>query len=209
MAYSQHGSVSGGVSTKTTRRKTLGVYTVTKEITCDVGSVGSLTPSLGSTISDGGKTYFLTESGDETLPGSLSKITLVYSAQGTEDDELPATSYNESVSTMEVDIKLHPDFSDWEDDFDSEKEAFKPGTPKYGITSYLVRTRTVTKSEYFSGDPGGDEADGCTIESPGGGFGGSGKWLNLGSSRSKQGDIWIRETTYLYSGKGWDSEIYP
>ena len=203
-----HGSISGGVNNKTTYDFSDGLFTLTQELTCDVADKDDFTPALGSTVSEGGKTYGLSRATQETLPGGLAKIVLTYTASAFDSGSLPADSYSESTSQLEVDIREHPSFDDWSGDWDDEKGEFKAGTEKYGIRSYIKGTTQVVKTEYFSSKPSSPYANVGKLDSPGSDYGSGDHWLVIGATRQKLGDIWTRETTYLYSAKEWDDQIY-
>lgn len=199
---------SAGILNKTTFELIDGVSTLTEEITCDWGDKGTVTPSIGTAHASPYASYKLQRAVQEQLPGDLCKVTLVYQTPDTGEDGVPATTYTENSSVMEEPIQAHPDFDDWSADWDDEAGAFKPGTSKYGTTSYLVGTTTVTVTSYYTSKPAAPYGDIGSLETPGGGYGGTDKWLVVGANRGKSGAYWTVSKEYQYSAKGWDTDIY-
>lgn len=179
-----------------------GVIKVTH--TCEWEDIDSHTPALNSALS-GNPSYLLTDVTQEQIPGNLGKLTLTYTATS---EELPATTYNEQSSQVEVPIQEHPDFSDWSSDWDEEAQAFKPSSDKYGITSYIKGSTTVTVTDYFNTKPASEKDSIGKTEAPGGDYGAAAKWLLIAANRSKQGKWWVMQKTYLYSANDWNSDIY-
>jgi hypothetical protein len=181
---------------------TAGTITVTK--TCDWASRASYTPALQSAYPTD-SLYLLISAAQEQLPAGLCKITLTYQATST---ATPDTTYVEQSSQENVSIQEHPDFEDWAADWDEENQRFKSGTSKYGITSYVKGTTTVTKTAYSTSKPSSERDSIGKLESPGGSYGSSANWLLIGANRSKQGAFWIMQKTYLYSAVAYNSDIY-
>lgn len=144
---------------------------------------------------------------NEPFGGGLIKQTTVYEGA---DSEVPATTYESQGSAVELDIRQHPDFeTKFKADWDAEKGEFKADSAYWGITSYLVGSVSVTKTTYHASQPTDDYADIGTLAAPGGGYSGTGKWLIIGTSRAKIGEgLYSKSTTYQYSAKGWDEDIY-
>ena len=138
-------------------------------------------------------------------PGGLCEIVTTYTSPAT---TLPETTYAEQSSQIEVDIREHPNFSDWADDWDDDNERFKLSSDKAGIKSYIKGTTTVAVTSYYNSMPSDDRANIGKIQNPGGSYSGANKWLLVGANRSKQGPIWVMQKTYLYSAKDWNSDIY-
>ena len=112
----------------------------TVEIVCNWSDRATNTPALYSAWS-GDTAYLLTNATQETMPAALCKVTLTYTASAT---STPPTTYSEQTSQVEVPIQQHPNFADWADDWDSVAEAFKPGSSKFGISTFIKGTSTVT-----------------------------------------------------------------
>ena len=179
-----------------------GAITVT--ITCDYAAKDTNTPSLNSVYA-AGSNYLLTNVEQERIAGDLARITLTYTAAY---DSLPATTVVEQTAQMEVDIREHPHFNDWSDEWDSVAGEFKPSSSKYGIKSYIAGCTTVIKTEYFSSIPSSGHDSVGKLASPATGYGSSDNWLVIGCTRQQQNNFWTKQTTYLYSAKAYDSDIY-
>lgn len=178
---------------------------ITQTITCDWSDIDSNTPALSSYYT-GSTTYILTSVTQEELPASLAKITLTYTAQY---DSLPATTVVEQNSMERVAIQEHPSFSSWSSEWDNTAGAFIPSSSKYGITDYVTGSTTATLTEYFESKPGNNGAHIGKLQYPGGDcIGDATNWLVIGSNRQQQGIFWVRVTTYQYSAKAWNSDIY-
>jgi len=173
-------------------------------ITCNYADRASYTPALNSFYPDD-STFIATSVERNRKPGGLCEIVTTYTAPAT---ELPDTTYTEQSSQIEVDIREHPNFSDWADDWDDDNERFKLSSSKAGIKSYIKGTTTVTVRSYYNSKPSSNRSDIGKIQNPGSDYSGSSNWLMIGSNRSKQGPIWVKENVYLYSAKAWDSDIY-
>lgn len=178
--------------------------TKVKTIVCRWVDREDNTPAPQTPFEDGSP-YLLTDATQEQMQGGFCRLTLTYTASYT---ALPDTTYSEQTSQLEVPIQEHPNFADWEDDWDETEKAFKPGTDKYGITSYIKGSSTVTKVEYFSSRPSHRFDDVGTLDTPGGDYTGSNHYLIIGATRSKQGNFWTVTTTYQYSKVEFNSDIY-
>jgi hypothetical protein len=179
-----------------------GVFTVT--ITCDWTDRGTYTSALNSAYPS--DSAFIATTVERTQkPGGLCEIVTTYTSPAT---TLPDTTYAEQSSQVEVDIREHPNFSDWADDWDDENERFNLTSTKAGIKSYIKGTTTVTVTSYYNSMPSDDRANIGKIQTPGGSYSGTNSWLLVGANRSKQGPIWVMSKTYLYSAKDWDTDIY-
>lgn len=178
--------------------------TVTKTITCNWSERTTYTPALNSAYPDD-STFTASAIERTQKTGGLCEIVITYTAPAT---SLPATAYIEQTSTMEVDIREHPNFSDWASDWDSENNEFLPSSTKYGIKSYIKGTTTVTVRSFYTSKPSSDRGNIGTIQNPGGDYTGTNKWLLTGSNRSQQGPLWVKENTFLYSAKDWNEDIY-
>lgn len=202
MAQHTYGSGSLPVTLKTTTVVQKGLQTKTVEKVHNSGAEPA--QSIGAIVS-GLKVINYT---NEPYGGGFIKQTVVY--EGAESEELPATTYESQGGAIELDIRQHPDWeTTFKADWDENKGEFKPTSAYYGITSYLVGTVSVTKTEYFSSQPDDDYALIGTLAVPGGGYSGAGKWLIIGTSRSKQGEgLYTKQTTYQYSAKEWNADIY-
>lgn len=141
----------------------------------------------------------------ERLPGGLCEIQVSYA---TNYKELPDTTYVEQSGIIQESIKNHPKFSEYASDWDEATGDFKPGTPKYGITTFAVGTRSVTKTEYFTTKPSDRTSSIGKIENPGSDYSDAGHWLITESNRIQQDSFWIRQTSYLYSAILWDTDFY-
>ncbi|MBE2181508.1 MAG: hypothetical protein IAE97_13665, partial [Chthoniobacterales bacterium] len=184
------------------------VVTKTKELVSkQIETIYDTLPSLsvGSMI-DGLKVISIN---DEPFGVGTTKRTVIAEARNG-DLSVPTTTYDESTSYVELDIRQHPDWdSTFKDDWDSAKGEFKPESEYFGISSYIVGSTTVTKTEYFSTEPASRYSVVGKLEAPGGGYSGSNNWLIIGGNRRKIGEgLYSRETVYLYSAKGYNSDIY-
>ena len=208
MAAHTHGTIpSAKQRTKITQDanglvKTVVLYTSWASYASSVPAIGAVDPDNAN--------YFLQRSEVERQ-GSEAQITLTY---GTLTDTeasggIPANEYVETSSTIEKPIQQHPDFADWASDWDSEKGAFRAGTTKYGIESYLAGTTQVTNTSYYSSQPSSDRDDIGTRQAPGGSYGSSDKWLLISSTRRRQGTYYVKENTYLFDTDGWNEDLYP
>lgn len=177
---------------------------VVQVIVCDWSARASYTPTLYSAY-PADSSYIATDIRRKIKPGGLCEITITYTAPAT---DIPATAYIEQSSQMEVDIREHPNFSDWADQWDQENERFLPSSSKSGIKSYIKGTTTVTVRSFYASKPSSDRANIGTIQNPGSDYSGTNNWLLVGSNRSQQGPLWIKENIYLYSAKAWDEDIY-
>lgn len=206
MAAKEYGNnLSTAVTEKVVYEKTPTGNRKTVTLTCDWDNRATNTPALGSTS----ESMPLVSAGQEQLPGNIGRITLIYENTVIDVPSIPSTTYDEQTSSIELPIQQHPSFASWSADWDSEKDAFKPESDKYGVTSYIVGSTVVTKTEYFGSQPSSRYSDVGTLEVPGGGFGGSNQWLIIGTSRRKIGDgLYSRETQYLYSAKAYNTDIY-
>ena len=179
-----------------------GIEVVT--IMCDWTERATYVPAPLSPLSSGSP-FLLTNAEIEQLPASLCRITLTYSASA---QSLPSTTYSEQSSQVEEPIQTHPDFADWADEWDSTNQQFLPSSSKYGITSYIKGSITVTVAVYSSSKPSFGGSNVGTLASPGSDYGSADNWLIIGSNRSLQGSWWVTTTQYLYSPQAYDSDIY-
>lgn len=195
MAANTHGSASFPVTIKTTVVTTKDVKTTTTEKVYD------------SKPDDVALTDGVVSFQTEPYGGGFYKQTVVTEANATQT--LPATTYESQGSMTELPIQQHPDFDTWSSEWDEAAGAFKSSSDKYGVTSYIVGSVTVTKTEYFATQPTDRYASVGTLEAPGGSYSGANKWLIIGTARRKVSDtLYTRETQYLYSAKGFDTDIY-
>jgi len=209
MSYTSHGTLT--VVTNDVREQFTADPTNTNQgggiivtRTCDWDDRDSNTPSLLSAYA-GGSPYLLVNVDRRKLPNNLAQIVLTYNATV---NAVPDSSYVEQSNQIEVDIREHPHFNDWADDWDNEAEAFVPGSSKYGIKSYIKGSTTVTRTDYFNSKPASAKGDIGKLESPGTGYGSSANWLLVGANRAKQGNFWVMQKTYLYSAVAYNSDIY-
>jgi len=141
----------------------------------------------------------------------IVKQTVTYEGTTTSDlPTLPATTYESQGSMVELPIQQHPDWATTlKADWDEAKGEFKPTSAFYGMTSYIVGSVSVTRTEFFRSQPTDDYADIGTLETPGGGYTGTNKWLVISTSRRKLSEgLYSKEKTFLYSAKGWNTTIY-
>lgn len=203
-------SLTGGVTRKITYNLTNTGDQKIEEIYCTWASRTSNTPLIGTT-SNG---YKLVSAVQEQGDNETCKLTLTWEKPNDtefgEENPIPSTTYDEQTSYTELDIRQHPQFeSIFSADWDDENNQFTSSSSLYGVTSYIVGSTVVTKTEYFGSQPSSVYASVGTLDTPGGGYGGAGKWLIIGSSRRKVGDnLYARETQYLYSAKSWNTDIY-
>jgi hypothetical protein len=206
-------SLNGGVTRKITYNLTNTGNQYIEEIYCNWSSRNSNTPLIGTTNGEG---YKLISAQQEQGDNATAKITLTWEkadgttfAEGT-SNPIPATTYDEQTSYTELDIRQHPQFeSTLSDDWDEDNNQFNSSSQWYGVTSYIVGSTVVTKTEYFGSQPPSNYQMVGKLDTPGGGYTGANKWLVIGSGRRKIGDnLYARETQYLYSDKGWDTTIY-
>lgn len=200
-----YGNSNLPVVQKTTIVIQKGLKTKTIETAHDSASVP--VPTIGSIVSG----LKIISYSNEPIGTGLIKQTVVY--EGSDSDStpsIPATTYESQGSMVEVDIRQHEDWATtFVSDWDNEKGEFKPDSEFFGITSFIMGSVTVTKSEYFSSNPSDRYADIGTLEVPGGGYSGTGHWLIIGTGRSKVGEgLYCRQTTYLYSSKAYNTLIY-
>lgn len=204
MALNKHGDANFPVTQKTTTVVQNGLTTKTVETIHITSSLPAVT--IGS-ISGGLR---IVNYQNEGFGSGLSKQTIVYEGATTDSlPDVPETTYESQGSMVELPIQQHPDFASWSADWDEEKAAFKPTSTKYGVESYIVGSVTVNKTEYFRTLPSDRYASVGTLEAPGGGYSASGKWLIISTGRSKlQEGLYVRTTSYLYSAKTYDTDIY-
>lgn len=202
----EYGDILSSAQTeKVVYEKTAAGNRKTVTLICDWDFRASNTPSLGSTS----ESLPLISASQEQIPGNLCRITLIYETNNQDPESLPSTTYDEQTSMVELPIQQHPSFGSWSSQWDDEKGEFKSDSSKYGITSYIVGSTTVTKTEYFGSQPSSRYSEVGSLEAPGGGYGDSSKWLIIGGGRRKLGDgLYCRETVYLYSAKAYDADIY-
>lgn len=162
------------------------------------------TPALNSAYPDDAS-FLATNIERNQKPGGLCEIVTTYTAAAT---SVPDTTYTEQSSQIEVDIREHPNFSDWSDDWDDENERFKLSSDKAGIKSYIKGSTTVTVTSYYTSKPSTDRDNIGKRQTPGGDYGSADNWLLVGCNRSKQGTLWVMQKTYLYSAKPWSEDIY-
>ena len=178
-------------------------------VTCDWNDRGTLIPVINSvhpTLTG----YWLTAINAEELPGSICRATLTYTAQY---QTLPATTYVEQTSTQQVDIRLHPNFSDWVSYWDATNEEFPQGTIISGqnfggVKDFIVGSTTITMTEYFESMPASNHGHIGKLQCPNEAYGTAANWLIVGSTRQQQGYFWIRETVFEFSAIGWNTQIY-
>ena len=205
-------SLTGGVTRKITYNLTNTGNQKIEEIYCTWASRGSNTPLIGTANGEG---YKLVSAVQEQNDNETAKITLTWEAadattfaEGT-SNPIPGTTYDEQTSYVELDIRQHPDFASFTG-WDNENKEFTSTSKYYGITSYIVGSTTVTKTEYFGSQPASNYTSVGSLGTPGGGYSGAGKWLIIGSGRRKIGDnLYARETVYLYSAKGFNPASAP
>jgi len=178
------------------------VFTVT--VTCDWEDRTSYTPALNSAYPSDSAFIATTVERNQKSAG-LCEIVTTYTSPAT---TLPDTTYAEQSSQVEVDIREHPNFSDWADDWDDDNERFVLSSDKAGIKSYIKGTTTVTVTTYYNSKPSSDRNNIGKIQNPGSDYSGTNNWLLVGCNRSKQGPIWVMAKTYLYSAKAWNTDIY-
>lgn len=178
----------------------------------------SNTPALLSSYS-ADSTYLLTEATQERLAAGLCKIVLTYSKDISDDTasgaSVPATTYVEQTSRVEVSIKSHPKFrdgvNDWYLEWDFEKDDWDENgafSAKQGKTSYITGVTTIIKTEYSTSKPTSARDDIGKLEEPGNEWTESGHYLLMASNRSKQGGFWAHQKEYQYSVDEWDSDFY-
>ena len=167
----------------------------TQTITCLWTDRLTNTPNINSLYPTNNH-FYLQQAEHVELDAGLCEITLTWA---TDFDVFPADTAVEQSSQQEVPIQEHPNFSDWSSDWDASNNQFLSTSTKYGISSYLKGTTTVTVTEYFYSQPNTKMADiGCT-EMPMGTWPGSAQnWLIIASTRQQQNQNWTRQTTYLY-----------
>jgi hypothetical protein len=207
-----HGSnLNSGVTRKETYNLTNTGDQWSQEIFCNWANRNSNTPQIGSTNSG----YILVSAVQEQGDNETCKITLTWEKPNDttfdpETNPIPGTTFDEQTSYTELDIRQHPLFeSTLSEDWDEENNQFNSSSSFYGVTSYIVGSTVVTKTEYSGSLPASNYLMVGKLETPGGGYSGGNKWLVIGSSRRKIGDnLYARETQYLYSDKGWDTTIY-
>lgn len=204
-----HGSISSGITRKITYNKTTTGNQKIEEIVSTWANREAVTPKIGT--ESGG--YTLTNAIQEQQDAETCKITLTWEntiADTEEGEDVPSDTYDEDTSYVELDIRQHPKWeSDFQSHWDDDQGEFRSTSPYYGITSYIVGTTVVTKTQYFASQPASLYESVGTLSTPGGGFTGTNKWLIIGTSRRKVGDqLFVRETRYLYSAKEYNTTIY-
>lgn len=204
MSQHSHGSTLTEIVNSTVYDRTESGYTITIVKTCEWAARDTYTPAIGAAHPTA-TAYTLKNAKQEQQPGGFAKITLSYVAA---NDSLPETTVTEQTSQMEVDIQQHPDFAEWEDDWDAENQRFLASSDKAGISSYIVGSTTVTVTTYYSSKPSAPYEDVGKTDSPGGDYGSANNWLVIGATRQKVGNYWAVEKTYLYSAKAWNTDVY-
>lgn len=194
---------------RTTSRNSEGLYSTVIET---VYVSGTEPKNITGTSTDSGNV--VTVENESYGPG-LIKQTVTTETKSEIDEQtgleiLPSTTFDEQTSYVELDIRQHPNFASLKaTGWDDEKGEFLPSSPHYGITSYIVGSTQVTVTTYHRSQPSSSYALVGTKQAPGGGFGGTNNWLVIGTSRKKSGEnLYAKEITYLYSAKGWSSDIY-
>jgi hypothetical protein len=200
-----YGDANLPITLKTTTVVQEGLTTKTVEKVHDSDSIPAVT--IGAVVSG----LKIINYANEPYGAGLTKQTITYEGADSVGNPLPSTTYDSQGSMVELDIRQHPDWAtEFEPDWDADKGEFIPTSPYYGISSYIVGSVTVTKTEYFATQPTDRYEDIGTKETPGGGYTGTNKWLIIGTSRRKVGEaLYTRETQYLYSAKGWNTTVYP
>lgn len=151
----------------------------------------------------------------ETYGAGLTKQTLSTETRSSIDEvsgveRVPSTTFDETTSYVELDIRQHPNFASLKSTgWDDEKGEFLPTSKHYGVTSYIVGSTQVTVTSYHRSQPSSGYQSVGGVGAPGGGFGGARNWIVVGSGRRKVGEnLFAKEIVYLYSAKGWDADIY-
>ncbi len=194
---------------RTTTRNSDGFYSTVTET---VHATGSVPNTLAGDEID---SEIVTTVENETYGAGLTKQTITTETRSLVDSEsgleqVPATTYDEQTSYVELDIRQHPNFSTLKaTGWDDEKGEFLPTSPHYGVTSYIVGSTQVTVTSYHRSQPSSSYTMVGSRSAPGGGFGGANNWLVIGTSRRKVGEnLYAKEIVYLYSAKGWSTAIY-
>jgi len=205
MAATTYGAENLPVTLKTTTVVSEGVKVKTVEKVHDSASVP--THTIGTVVSG----LRLSDFQNEPYGGGFTKQTVTYTGADSESlPAIPTTTYESQGTMVELDIRQHPDWdTKFKTHWDDAKGEFKLTSEYRGITSYIVGSVTVTKTEYFSSQPTDRYSSIGTLEVPGGGYSGTNKWLIIGTARRKVGEgLYSRETTYLYSAKGFSTDLY-
>lgn len=194
---------------RTTTRNSDGFYSTVTE------TVHSSANVPNTSIGDDIDSEIVTTVENESYGAGLTKQTVTTETRSLVDsttgvEQVPATTYDEQTSYVELDIRQHPNFSSLKaTGWDEEKGEFLPTSPHYGVTSYIVGSTQVTVTSYHRSQPSSSYTLVGTKAAPGGGFGGANNWLVVGTSRRKVGEnLYAKEIVYLYSAKGWDNAIY-
>ena len=203
MARQDHGGTLSPTIFKTTRTSQFGLLQKKVELKCDAEDTLEFIPAIGDIDDEG---YYFIGAITESQPAGILYVTLNYELTFT---SVPATTYTEKSSAVELDIRQHPLFASTLSTYwDNERAEFKPDSPYYGITSYVVGSTSVVKTEYFADKPSAAYASIGTLSVPGGGYTGDGKWMIVGSTRGRNNGFWTVETEYVYSAKGYNTTIY-
>jgi hypothetical protein len=200
-----HGTLPVKIKETTTVDALQGKSTIVVETVYDAASV----PVKALQTAYNG--HLLVTYSNEPFGAGMTKQTCQYEASSAINGQIPATSYEEQASTIDLDIRQHPDFeTKMKSYWDEEKGEFKPNNKFTGVTSYRVGTMEVAKTIYGTGMPSSDFSLLGKCQSPGGAYSGSRNWLVVSTQRAKVGEgLYSKTTTYLYSALEWDSDIYP
>lgn len=122
----------------------------------------------------------------------------------------PPDDVSENGSVLTVDIRKHPNFSDFRIHWDNDKQEFKATAPAYlqGVTNFIVGTSTVTVTKFSLTEPADVQGTLGKIADPGHGYGSSGNWLVITGYKVKRGAFWARTLVYQYSSLPVPPEIY-
>ena len=126
-------------------------------------------------------------------------------------EPVPKDEVSESGSTVEVDIRQHPQFAaEFASHWDSDKLQFQPSAPAYlqGVTKYVVGTGQVAITTFSRSRPDTVQASLGKKLNPGHGLGQEGHWLVITGGVNKRGSWWARTLVYQYSATVVPDEIY-
>jgi len=161
-------------------------------------------PALGTSYGSPYANALLTDATVEDLKTGLSKVTLTYTAQS---NSTPPTTFAETSSQTEAPITENANFSTFAQYWDYGNNTWYSYSPKK-ILNYIAGSSQITKTEYFTSMPSSDRDNIGTIQAPGGPYSGDNNFLLVGSNLRLQGFFWVKESIFLYSPAGWDTDFY-
>ena len=197
---------------------------VTEEIICHLDNRDAISPGAGTPHPVRTKSYLRFILPAQYRSSPLCKLRLEYHPNPDElepgdgpgpDQECPPDTITEDGTTVEQDIRLHPDFQAnmaqfWDhhnSKFHDSKDNLNPYT---GIEAYLIGSLLVISTIYTEAEPASVEPDLGTLADPPDRASAAPlmQYLIVSGNKSKQGLCWCRSLSYQYNKHGWSPLIY-